>query len=71
MVVLLAVIMGATEVECDNMEDVMACLEQGSAYRHTGSTQMNEHSSRSHSVFTMLIGQSLGPHSCRGTLLYW
>lgn len=54
---LLTVIVGAMEVECDTADDVMSYLERGSAYRHTGSTQMNEKSSRSHAVFTVLIGE--------------
>jgi len=54
--VLFTVIIGTSEIECETMEEVMTHLEQGSAFRHTGSTQMNEHSSRSHSVFTILIG---------------
>lgn len=56
---IVSVIVGATEVECETADDVMSYLERGSAYRHTGSTQMNEKSSRSHSVFTVLIGKLL------------
>ncbi|KAL8561687.1 hypothetical protein ACOMHN_054984 [Nucella lapillus] len=51
------VIVGAREEEVKSLDEVMSMLEAGSAARHTGSTQMNEHSSRSHSVFTVLIGQ--------------
>ncbi|KAH9519223.1 Kinesin-like protein kif27 [Bulinus truncatus] len=51
------VIIGAREVECDSLDDVMSLLESGSAARHTGFTQMNEQSSRSHSIFTVVIGQ--------------
>ncbi|KAK7099081.1 hypothetical protein V1264_003272 [Littorina saxatilis] len=51
------VIVGAREERVECLDEVMSLLETGSAARHTGSTQMNEHSSRSHSVFTMLIGQ--------------
>lgn len=35
----------------------MTCFDSGSALRHTGSTLMNEQSSRSHSVFTISIEQ--------------
>lgn len=49
------VMWGVQEVPCQSMEDVMSCLESGTALRRTGSTQMNEHSSRSHSVFTIFI----------------
>ncbi|XP_076451061.1 kinesin-like protein KIF27 [Babylonia areolata] len=51
------VIVGAQEEKVRSLDEVMSLLEAGSAARHTGSTQMNEHSSRSHSVFTVLIGQ--------------
>lgn len=51
------VMWGVQEVPCQSMEDVMSCLESGTALRRTGSTQMNEHSSRSHSVFTIFIDQ--------------
>ena len=54
-----SVLMGTQEVECENVEEVMLLLEQGSSYRHTASTQMNDHSSRSHSIFTVFIGESL------------
>ena len=53
------VVIGASEIECESVEEVMACLEQGSLYRHTGSTQMNEQSSRSHTIFTIFIGKLL------------
>ena len=44
-------------MECETVDEVMSYLERGSTYRHTGLTRMNEHSSRSHSVFTLVIGQ--------------
>ena len=53
-----AVIAGVLEVECVTVDEVMSYLERGSTYRHTGLTRMNEHSSRSHSVFTLVIGSS-------------
>ena len=51
-----AVIIGAKEVECESLDEIMSLLESGSSVRHTGSTQMNEHSSRSHSIFTVVVG---------------
>ncbi|XP_063957328.1 kinesin-like protein KIF27 [Lytechinus pictus] len=51
------VILGASEVPCSCLDDVLRCLEIGSAHRHTGATNMNEHSSRSHSIFTILMDQ--------------
>ncbi|KAL4224634.1 Kinesin-like protein kif27 [Mactra antiquata] len=52
------VIIGAQEAECESLDEVMSLLETGSAARHTGATNMNEHSSRSHSIFTITIGQT-------------
>ncbi len=37
------------------MEGVLHCIAAGSLARHTGSTLMNEHSSRSHSLLTLTI----------------
>lgn len=41
----------------ESADEVMSLLEMGNAARHTGSTQMNEHSSRSHAIFTISICQ--------------
>lgn len=49
-------IIGANEITCTTLEEVMACFEAGTLLRHTGSTLMNEQSSRSHSVFTISLG---------------
>ncbi|XP_030848491.1 kinesin-like protein KIF27 [Strongylocentrotus purpuratus] len=51
------VILGTSEIPCSCMDDVLRCLEIGSTHRHTGATNMNEHSSRSHSIFTILMDQ--------------
>ncbi|XP_069481965.1 kinesin-like protein KIF27 [Ambystoma mexicanum] len=51
------VIIGAKECQVDSAEEVMSLLEIGNAARHTGTTQMNEHSSRSHAIFTISICQ--------------
>ncbi|CAH1786333.1 unnamed protein product [Owenia fusiformis] len=53
------VISGTRELQCSSMDEVMSCLQSGSAARHTGSTQMNEQSSRSHSIFTIMIQQTV------------
>jgi kinesin family member 27 len=44
-------------VTCETLEEVINCFETGTLLRHTGSTLMNEQSSRSHSVFTISIEQ--------------
>ncbi|XP_063505705.1 kinesin-like protein KIF27 isoform X6 [Pongo pygmaeus] len=51
------VIVGAKECHVESADEVMSLLEMGNAARHTGTTQMNEHSSRSHAVFTISICQ--------------
>ncbi|XP_032223609.1 kinesin-like protein KIF27 isoform X2 [Nematostella vectensis] len=51
------VVVGAMEQPVQSLDEVMSCLDTGSAARHTGATNMNEQSSRSHAIFTMYIGQ--------------
>ncbi|XP_024415864.2 kinesin-like protein KIF27 isoform X1 [Desmodus rotundus] len=51
------VIVGTKECQVESADEVMSLLEMGNAARHTGSTQMNEHSSRSHAIFTISICQ--------------
>ncbi|XP_075825557.1 kinesin-like protein KIF27 [Microtus pennsylvanicus] len=51
------VIVGAKECQVESMDEVMSLLEMGNAARHTSTTQMNEHSSRSHAIFTISICQ--------------
>ncbi|KAI8031310.1 Kinesin-like protein KIN-4A [Camellia lanceoleosa] len=48
---------GLTEVDVNTLEDMAACLEQGSLSRATGSTNMNNQSSRSHAIFTITLEQ--------------
>ncbi|XP_074851277.1 kinesin-like protein KIF27 [Carettochelys insculpta] len=51
------VIVGAKDCQVQSADEVMSLLESGNAARHTGTTQMNEHSSRSHAIFTISISQ--------------
>lgn len=51
------VIVGATEQQVNSADEVMSCLDSGSAGRQVGTTNMNEHSSRSHTIFTLYIEQ--------------
>ena len=46
--------LGVREDSVHSREGMLQCLEAGSACRTTGSTLMNEQSSRSHSLFTVL-----------------
>jgi len=47
-----------TEISVGNEEDVYEILKYGHTHRSTGSTNMNEHSSRSHLVFVMKVTQT-------------
>ncbi|KAJ0253693.1 Kinesin-like protein KIN-4B [Hirschfeldia incana] len=49
---------GATEVPIATKEEMASCLEQGSLTRATGSTNMNNLSSRSHAIFTITLEQT-------------
>ena len=42
-------------VGVERIEDVVRILEQGTSNRHVGATKMNERSSRSHLVFTVMV----------------
>ncbi|XP_051150955.1 kinesin-like protein KIN-4A isoform X2 [Andrographis paniculata] len=48
---------GTTECSVKTLKEMSDCLEQGSLSRATGSTNMNNQSSRSHAIFTITIEQ--------------
>ncbi|GLT58900.1 hypothetical protein SLA2020_317590 [Shorea laevis] len=48
---------GSTEISVSTLKEMAACLEQGSLSRATGSTNMNNQSSRSHAIFTITLEQ--------------
>ncbi|MQL90958.1 hypothetical protein Taro_023556 [Colocasia esculenta] len=48
---------GTTEVDVRTQKEMASCLEQGSLSRATGSTNMNNQSSRSHAIFTITLEQ--------------
>ncbi|GAU42173.1 hypothetical protein TSUD_305180 [Trifolium subterraneum] len=52
---------GSTEVGVTTLKEMAACLEQGSLSRATGSTNMNNQSSRSHAIFTITLEQMHKP----------
>ena len=52
-------LVGATEQPVSSADEVMSCLDLGSAGRQVGTTNMNEHSSRSHTIFTLYIGKTV------------
>mmetsp|Transcript_29299 Transcript_29299/g.68192 ORF Transcript_29299/g.68192 Transcript_29299/m.68192 type:complete len:651 (+) Transcript_29299:20-1972(+) len=49
------VIAGTKEVEVRKPAELLRCLEKGSMQRTTAATQMNEASSRSHAIFSVLL----------------
>ncbi|NXG92458.1 KIF27 protein, partial [Stercorarius parasiticus] len=61
------VIVGAKEFQVECADEVISLLESGNAARHTGTTQMNEHSSRSHAIFTISICQKQSTESQKNT----
>ncbi|KAK4490381.1 hypothetical protein RD792_001057 [Penstemon davidsonii] len=48
---------GSTEFSVKTLKEMADCLEQGSLSRATGSTNMNNQSSRSHAIFTITMEQ--------------
>lgn len=55
-----AVLCGVKECEVEGLDEVLSLLESGNTARHTGATQMNPHSSRSHTIFTVQMEQRRG-----------
>lgn len=53
---------GTTEVDVQTQKEMAVCLEQGSYNRATGSTNMNNQSSRSHAIFTITLEQMHKPN---------
>ncbi|GBG28811.1 Kinesin-like protein KIF3B, partial [Hondaea fermentalgiana] len=56
---------GATEVHVQSLEDVLAVLWAGAVRRAMDSTDMNEHSSRSHTIFQVILEQTLAASPSR------
>lgn len=52
-------VVGACEELVKSSQDMLSALERGSLCRTTGSTNMNNHSSRSHAIFTIIIEQHI------------
>lgn len=56
----LPVLCGVKECEVEGLDEVLSLLESGNTARHTGATQMNSNSSRSHTIFTLYMDQRRG-----------
>ena len=48
---------GLTEEVVSNTDEALVLLESGNAVRVTLATDMNAHSSRSHVIFTLILGK--------------
>ena len=59
------VVAGAREVVTTNADEMLRLLELGCVARTTGGTKMNENSSRSHAIFTIIIEQTLLSNEAR------
>mmetsp|Transcript_56214 Transcript_56214/g.136237 ORF Transcript_56214/g.136237 Transcript_56214/m.136237 type:complete len:1623 (+) Transcript_56214:225-5093(+) len=51
-------VVGATDMKVDSAEEALLCLTRGIYRRVTGSTAMNETSSRSHAILSLIVEQS-------------
>ncbi|KAF3695718.1 Kinesin-like protein KIF27 [Channa argus] len=51
-------VVGAKEMVVTSAEELLSIVEMGNALRHTGTTGMNERSSRSHAILTLQLIQS-------------
>lgn len=61
------VLSGIKECEVEGLDELLSLLESGNTARHTGATQMNPNSSRSHTIFTLYMDQRRGISRLYGT----
>ena len=59
-------IIGLQEKPVEKVEDVLNLIQTGNNIRTSGQTSANNHSSRSHAVFQLLLKQRKAPHRMRG-----
>jgi hypothetical protein len=52
-------VLGATQNKVESAEEALLCLTRGLFRRVTGSTNMNESSSRSHAILSLVVEQSM------------
>jgi kinesin family protein 4/21/27 len=51
------VVVGARETVVRTADELLSVLQAGNALRHTGTTGMNEHSSRSHAILSLQLSR--------------
>ncbi|XP_069480414.1 kinesin-like protein KIF7 [Ambystoma mexicanum] len=61
------VLCGVKDIEVEGLDEVLSLLEMGNTAKHTGATQINAKSSRSHTIFTVTMEQRRG--MCRAAPL--
>ncbi|XP_030432676.1 kinesin-like protein KIF7 isoform X1 [Gopherus evgoodei] len=54
------VLYGVKETEVEGLDEVLSLLEMGNTVKHTGATHINTQSSRSHTIFTVIMEQRRG-----------
>ena len=54
-------VVGASEEAVESCEDMLGCLERGTAARRVAGTCLNAASSRSHAIFTVAVHQPPAP----------
>ncbi|GCB60673.1 hypothetical protein scyTo_0012783 [Scyliorhinus torazame] len=54
------VLCGVKECAVEGLDEALSLLEIGNTAKHTGTTQVNTHSSRSHTIFTITMEQRRG-----------
>jgi kinesin family protein 4/21/27 len=52
------IVKNARQMQVNTPEEALNILKIGSTHRSTGETKMNQHSSRSHAIFSVYIRQS-------------
>ena len=52
---------GTISTEVNSAVDILKALRRGTKNRKTGKTKMNEESSRSHAIFTVIVSQKFAP----------
>uniref|UniRef100_A0A3Q3X763 Kinesin motor domain-containing protein n=1 Tax=Mola mola TaxID=94237 RepID=A0A3Q3X763_MOLML len=62
------VLCGVKECEVEGLDEVLSLLESGNTARHTGATQMNPNSSRSHTIFSVYMDQRRGSSRLYGSV---
>ena len=64
------ILSGVKEIVVTSPDQVESLLQQGEVYRSVGATDMNEHSSRAHSIFKLMVESKLVDMEKSGVVRY-